>query len=884
MTSVGPYVAVTIALVGFALFAGLHHLHLWTVRRERTSLLFTICCGLAAIFSAAHVGAATATTAAAGQVALDLRTTVGLLNYIAVAWLVAAISGVRATKYRIAIAALLGSGVVVNLFGYSLIGSVIAAERVTLPWGEHLTVLTRDTPVAAWFPRLLYGAIASVQIYTLIGARRLWQRDRTAALLMTLASLAGLAGTVIGLLIDSQIVQWPYVGQLSLTAWILLMATLLSREHARRGELLEMSEASLAAVIANSPGVAIQWFDGDGRVLMWNRASEQMFGYTEQQAVGKTLDTLILMPDAFATFRDKLSTIAATSQPSGPAEFTFRRRDGAPGVCVSTIFQIPPGHDGRPRFACMDVDISERKRAELALKVSEARYRTLIESAPEAIVVFDVDRDVFVDINAQACSLFGVSAADLLTMNLMSLSPDAQPDGRHARIAAATYLDAAVAGAEPVFEWTFHTPAENDIPCEVRLVRLPDPARTLVRGSITDISRRIQLEEQLRQSQKMEAIGQLASGVAHDFNNLLTVISGYAELLQHQLERGDRRRGLVDAIQDGSMRAAWLTERLLAFSRRARLTPKVMDLNRVVRDAEDMLRRLIGDHVQLSVTLHPSSTQVRIDPGLWSQVLLNLAINARDAMPQGGHLGISTQEIEIPGGQGRSERPAGRYVQLSIADTGSGMSPDVRHHIFEPFFTTKPVGKGTGLGLAVVHGIVAQAGGFIDVDTSPGSGTTFKIQVPLVSDTADVQAVADPPTPSRGAMSAWSHDEPRRETVLIVEDSESVRELIDAALRPQGFTVLLANDGHEALRVLERHEGHVDLLISDLQMPGVNGPHVARTARTRYPHLKALYISGQLDDGRMSTEEVGDHHAFLRKPFSLTTLNQTVRKLLDAPV
>ena len=787
MTSVGPYIGVTIALVGFALFAGLHRLHLWTVRRERTSLLFTICCGLAAIFGAAHVGAATATTAAAGQLALDLRTTVGLLNYIAVTWLVAAISGVRAAKYRIAVAALLGSGVVVNLFGFSLIGTVIAAERVSLPWGEHLTVLTRDVASGGMVPA---AALRRHRHGTNLRADRCAQtvaaRSYSRSSLMTLASFAGLAGSVIGLLIDSQVVQWPYVGQLSLAASIILMATLLSREHARRGELLEMSEASLAAVIANSPGVAIQWFDGDGRVLMWNRASEQMFGYTEQQVVGKTLDALILTPDAFATFHDKLSTIAATSQPSGPAEFTFRRRDGAPGVCVSTIFQIPPGHDGRPRFACMDVDISERKRAELALTVSEARYRTLIESAPEAIVVFDVDRDVFVDINAQACSLFGVSAADLLTMNLMSLSPDAQPDGRHARIAAATYLDAAVAGAEPVFEWTFHTPAERDIPCEVRLVRLPDPARTLVRGSITDISRRIQLEEQLRQSQKMEAIGQLASGVAHDFNNLLTVISGYAELLQHQLERGDRRRGLVDAIQDGSMRAAWLTERLLAFSRRARLTPKVMDLNRVVRDAEDMLRRLIGDHVQLSVTLHPSSTQVRIDPGLWSQVLLNLAINARDAMPQGGHLGISTQEIEIPGGQGRSERPAGRYVQLSIADTGSGMSHDVRHHIFEPFFTTKPVGKGTGLGLAVVHGIVAQAGGFIDVDTSQGSGTTFKIHVPLVSDTADVQAVADPPTPSHGAMSAWSHDEPRRETVLIVEDSESVRELIRRGAQATG--------------------------------------------------------------------------------------------------
>jgi two-component system cell cycle sensor histidine kinase/response regulator CckA len=880
---VGPYVAVTIALVGFALFAGAHHLYLWAVRRERTSLLFAICCVLAALFGAAHVATASATTIAAGQIALDLRTTIGLLNYIAVAWLVSAISGVHAKTYRVVLGTVLGSGVIVNLLMFSLSGSVSAVYHVTLPWGEQATQFTRNPPPAGWLPRLMYAAISTVQIYALIGARRLWRRDRTAATLMALAGIAGMAGVVIGLMIDTQIIRWPYVGQLALAAWIILMATLLSREHARRGELLEDSEASLAAVISNSPGVAIQWYDSDGRVLMWNHASEQMFGYSEREALGKTLDALMLPAEEFASFRDTLNTIARTNQPAGPAEFTFRRRGADPGVCVSTIFQIPPGHDGRPRFACMDVDISERKRAELALTVSEARYRTLIESAPEAIVVLDVDRGTFADVNQQACALFALPAADLLTMNLVSLSPSSQPDGGDSRSAAVAHVDAALAGEPAVFAWTFRTASGREIPCEVRLVRLPDPGRRLVRGSISDISRRVQLEEQLRQSQKMEAIGQLASGVAHDFNNLLTVISGYAELLQQQLERGDRRRGLVDAIQDGSMRAAWLTERLLAFSRRARLTPETMNLNCVVRDAEDILRRLIGDHVQLTVTLHPASTRVRIDPGLWSQVLLNLAINARDAMPQGGHLGITTSEVEIPPVAGTSERSARQYVQLAVTDTGTGMSADVRHHIFEPFFTTKAVGKGSGLGLAVVHGIVTQAGGFIDVETAPGAGTTFRIFVPSVSDaleprTATQGAAALAETTIKAADGAMRH-----ETILIVDDSESVRELLDATLRPQGFRVLLANDAGEALRVLERHEGQVDLLISDLQMPGVDGRHLGRTARIRYPRLKALYISAQLDDMPRADDAVSEHHAFLRKPFSLTTLTQTVRELLDTP-
>lgn len=477
-----------------------------------------------------------------------------------------------------------------------------------------------------------------------------------------------------------------------------------------------------------------------------------------------------------------------------------------------------------------------------------------------------------------------MSADELKGTDPLSLSAPTQPDGRKSRAVVPIKLKETVDGGSPVFEWIIRTSSGRDVPCEIRLVRLPDPVRTLVRGSITDISERRHLEEQLRQSQKMEAIGQLAGGIAHDFNNLLTVITGYAQLLQRQLEPGDPRLDLVQAIEDGGVRATWLTERLLAFSRRAVLSPQVMDFNRVVNDGEGILRRLLGDRVQLTVRLCEGSNRVRIDPHQWSQVILNLAINARDAMPRGGRLTVTTNVVDLEPPAATAERGAGRYVRLTMEDTGCGMPPEVSKRIFEPFFTTKPVGKGTGLGLAVVHGIVTQAGGFIKVTSVPDAGTTFHVYVPCVADTVDEAvprsaspgALATPATPAAGAR--------RHESILIVEDSDAVRRFIEAALRPQGFTLLVARDGDEALRILDAHEGRIDLLVSDLIIPGVHGHQLRRSVRARHPALKALYISGHVDDEAFPVEQLQSGEAFLQKPFSVASFTQKVQELLDARV
>jgi PAS domain S-box-containing protein len=519
--------------------------------------------------------------------------------------------------------------------------------------------------------------------------------------------------------------------------------------------------------------------------------------------------------------------------------------------------------------------------SEARLLASEARYRTLIESAPEAIVVLDVERECLVDVNQRACDLFGWSAAELTDLDPLALSPPAQPDGRRSRTAARPYFDQAVAGGSPVFEWVHRRRDGRDFPSEVRLVRLPDPVRALVRGTITDISERVQLQEQLRQAQKMEAIGQLAGGVAHDFNNLLTIISGYADLLHQQLDTADARRGLVEAIQEGSTRATWLTERLLAFSRRAALSPQTMDLNQVVLDTHAMLPPLTGKNIQLNVDLHEGRTRVRVDPGLWSQVLLNLVINARDAMPHGGRLDIATTAIDIDTSMATSDRPAGRYIQLSVTDSGDGMPPEVKSRVFEPFFTTKPVGKGTGLGLAVVHGIVRQAGGFIDVASTPGAGTTFVISVPAVQSDSHAGA-RDTSEPVSITPVGAGHRAPDRGTILLIENSDAVRQLIETTLHSQGFKVLVAHDEHDALRLLDAHDGAVDLLIKALEKNvehrGDAGDSVL--AGSRHSALTALYISDDVVTAPSPAEPTNGRHAFLQRPFSLDTLTHTVRELL----
>jgi two-component system cell cycle sensor histidine kinase/response regulator CckA len=389
-----------------------------------------------------------------------------------------------------------------------------------------------------------------------------------------------------------------------------------------------------------------------------------------------------------------------------------------------------------------------------------------------------------------------------------------------------------------------------------------------------DITKRLQLEAQFRQAQKMESVGQLASGIAHDFNNLLTVINGMSELVLTQVGADDPIHADVQEIGRAGERAATLTRQLLAFSRQQMLEVRVMSLNTVVAGMESLLQRLLGEDIDLVVVPTPSLNRVKADPGQLEQVITNLAVNARDAMPQGGQLTIETLNLTLDEDYALQHGvavPPGSYVLLVVTDSGVGMDEATRASIFEPFFTTKAPGKGTGLGLSTAYGIVKQSNGFIRVYSEVGKGTSFKIFLPQVTEAAD----ADRPVPAVVSTSGT-------ETILVVEDNDGLRKLATRVLEPAGYTVLGAATGDEALRLLERHEAPVHLLLSDVVMPGMSGRHLAEQLAQTRPGMKVLYMSGYTSDTIVRHGVLEAQMPFLNKPFTATALLRKVREVLDS--
>ena len=516
----------------------------------------------------------------------------------------------------------------------------------------------------------------------------------------------------------------------------------------------------------------------------------------------------------------------------------------------------------------------ELVEANRELNLSESRFRVQFEHAPDAIVVYDVARNVFVDANANAERLFGCSRAELLASGPERFYSSSQPDGLPVAESIEKMIGRTLSGESMMFERAVHNAEGKDLLCEVRLARLPFTDRTLIHGSYIDITERKKLEEQLRQSQRMESVGRLAGGIAHDFNNLLTVVTGYSELMLGRLAEDSSLRNDAEEIKRAGERAASLTQQLLAFSRRQVLQPKVLDLNEVVSRMEKMLRRLIGENVELRTNPGAELWSVKADPGQVEQVLVNLVVNARDAMPGGGKLVIETGNVFLDEKYSREHLPAqpGPYVMFAISDTGVGMDKVTMSRVFEPFFTTKESGKGTGLGLSTVYGIVKQSGGYIWVYSEPGKGTTFKSYLPR--ETGDAVAA---PRPARSVTRAVGN-----ETILVVvEDDEAVRKLAARILGTAGYTVLAAASGGEALQAMERHRGPVQLLLTDVVMPQMGGKELAQRVALQRPGLRVLYMSGYTDDAIVHHGVLDANTHFVGKPLNAADLTRKVREVLD---
>ena len=484
----------------------------------------------------------------------------------------------------------------------------------------------------------------------------------------------------------------------------------------------------------------------------------------------------------------------------------------------------------------------QRRRAEVAMRESEERLRLIFDHVSDALFIAD-DSGRIIDANPAACALSSQSLENIQALTMAEVLPESSPQ------------------------------VQSDH--RVLDVRSTAFAPGVLVYTVRDLTRQRKLEDQLVQAQKMEAVGQLAGGVAHDFNNLLTVIMSYSSMLLADMGADDAARGDIQEISDAAGRAAALTRQLLAFSRKQVLQMRAVNINAVVTDVEKMLRRLIGEDILLTTHLDPDLALINADPGQLQQVLINLAVNARDAMPGGGDLTITTDNAELSDEHGERHLGAapGNYVMLAVTDSGTGMTKEVQQRLFEPFFTTKGPGKGTGLGLATVYGIVKQSGGDVYVYSELGHGTTFKVYFPRLTKAEPATTTAE----HRAVTPSGS------ETVLLAEDDEAIRTLGARVLGGLGYNVLVARTGGEALRIVAEHKGIIDLIATDVVMPEMNGSQLVERVLEARPGIRVLFMSGYTDDEVMRRGVIDGQTAFLQKPFTPDLLAHKVREVLDVP-
>jgi PAS domain S-box-containing protein len=611
--------------------------------------------------------------------------------------------------------------------------------------------------------------------------------------------------------------------------------------------------------------------NGAGEIVLLNLQAEKQFGYRRDELVGQKVTNII--PEGFAErliADDLRSTEAALAQVIGTGiELVARRKDDTE-FPIEIMLSPLQGAEGILVTAAIR-DISVRKAAEEELRRTNQILETTQAMARLGGWELDVVHDTlfWTDETYRIHETSPAEYSPTVATGIAFYAPESLP------LIAAAVEDAIERGASFDLELELITATGRWISVRATGVATMEQGRTTkITGAFQDITERKRLEAQLHQSQRLEAVGQLAGGIAHDFNNLLTAIRGYAELARRGLEEDERRRDDLAEVIANADRAAALIRQLLAFGRRQVLEPRVMDPAEVVGDMASMLRRLLGEHIELATHTVRGLGWIKVDPSQLEQIVVNLAVNAADAMPDGGKLTIELCNAEFDAAYVAAHAGAipGPYVLLAVSDTGVGMDKATQAHVFEPFFTTKEPGKGTGMGLATVYGIVKQSGGFIYVYSEPGQGTTFRIYLPRV---AEQRPAAGAETPAARPSSSGT------ETILLVEDEPAVRSFARRTLEEQGYIVLEAAGGADALSIVASHADPIALLVTDVVMPGLQGYQLAEQLATGRPELRVLYLSGFTENSMIHHGVPDDGVAFLAKPFSTDALSEAVRRVLD---
>jgi len=638
-------------------------------------------------------------------------------------------------------------------------------------------------------------------------------------------------------------------------------------ERTRAEQALRASEARLTAILRSALDAHVA-MDDAGRVTSWNQQAESMFGWVEREVLGRPLADIIVPLVHREAHAAGLRRFLATGE--GPIlnqriELTALRRDGTEFPVELAVAPVRVGSSWL--FSAFVRDITARRAADEALRVSEEKFGSAFQAHPSPMAIARLADARWVDVNESLLRLFGMNRAETVGRSGYELGIWRRDEQREQMLAqlrtGGVFRDVEV-------EWLTHSAEMRTGLLSAEVIAFAGEPHFLLH--FQDVTERKQLEGQLRQAQKMEAIGRLAGGVAHDFNNVLTAIFGYVDILREEMPADSAAQQDLAEVRKASERAASLTKQLLAFSRQQVLEPMVLEPNALVEDFEKMLHRLIGEDVELRLSLARDTGNVLADPGQLQQVLMNLVVNARDAMPVGGKIILETANAELTEQYAELHQPVvpGRYVMLAVSDTGTGMTAETKARIFEPFFTTKEKGKGTGLGLSTVYGIVKQSGGYVWVYSEVGRGTTFKIYLPRVD--APAEDLELPRAPDNVAGT---------ETILLAEDDPMLRPLTKGLLERLGYTVIDAENAATALEAARHHRGPIQLLVADVVMPGASGRELARQLEKTRSATKVLYVSGYTDDAIVHHGMLEPGLNFLQKPFTPATLARKVREVLD---